>query len=228
MMSRSCPVSLLILCALVGPLMACNAVEGNGEFAQETRNTPLFDVIEVDGGEIEVITSVTHKPGQRQVSLLLEGDSNLLPLVETHISGRRLILDSECELDPSLPLRLRIAMPSLRAVEINGSGRVTVENVGAESVVVDVSGSGDVSLEGQVGTLRGDISGSGVIRARGLEARHAQIDISGSGRAFVCADERLSADVSGSGEVTYYCEPGQVDRDISGSGNIRPGREVSP
>jgi hypothetical protein len=68
-------------------------------------------------------------------------------------------------------------VPSLEAIEINGSGDVTSTVVG-ETLTMSISGSGDAELH-VTGTLQVDISGSGSVTHRG--GAEVDADISGSG-----------------------------------------------
>lgn len=211
---------------LLGAMLLASAcgIEGNGIPGEEQRELSTFQGLELSGGDIEVIASATHKPGQGRAQVIITGDENLLRHVRTRVHEGRLEVDSSDCLDPSLPLVVKVATPELRMVDISGSGKAEIRNIGAPSFEVDISGSGQVTLEGQVNTLNGDISGSGKIYARELEAERAMLDISGSGRAHVCAHELVRGDISGSGRVTYYCDPDKVERDISGSGKVRAGQ----
>ena len=47
--------------------------------------------------------------------------------------------------------------------------------------------------------------------------------ISGSGNATVTVSDRLDAQLSGSGQLTYYGNPPQVTQDVSGSGRVTKG-----
>ena len=48
------------------------------------------------------------------------------------------------------------------------------------------------------------------------------MDVSGSGNARVYASGSLNATISGSGNVGYSGNPANVEKDISGSGEISP------
>jgi hypothetical protein len=210
---------------IAGLLASACAIEGNGVPGRALREVALFEGVEIAGGDnLEVIVSATHKDDQRGAQLELVGDENLLEHIQTRVSGGRLVITTEDCLEPRLPLELRVAVPSLRAVDISGDGRLTARNLGAPSVEVDISGDGRVSLEGQANTLTAVISGDGRVLARGLEVERAHIGVSGDGSITTCVHERLEVQISGDGEVTYYCDPDAVDQDISGDGRVSAGQ----
>jgi hypothetical protein len=47
------------------------------------------------------------------------------------------------------------------------------------------------------------------------------VAVYGSGDVYVKANDRLSAKITGSGDVTYYGNPKDVNRRIYGSGSLR-------
>jgi hypothetical protein len=69
--------------------------------------------------------------------------------------------------------------------------------------VIDISGSGDASVDGDADDAQFTVTGSGDIAADRLVARKVAVSISGSGDARVNATEALDARVSGSGDVAY-------------------------
>ena len=76
-------------------------------------------------------------------------------------------------------------------------------------------------MSGSVEQLAVDLHGSGDIKAFDLAAKVATVKISGSGDAKVNVSKHLKATTSGSGSVLYKGHPENVDRDKSGSGEIR-------
>ncbi|WP_428268572.1 head GIN domain-containing protein [Haliangium sp.] len=110
---------------------------------------------------------------------------------------------------------------SLRLTSL-GSGAAEVEGR-TDSFNVHIAGSAEVTLRGQARRFDLDCSGSGAVRAKDLRVEEAGLDISGSGRVELCVTGTLDASVSGSGEVSYFCDPAQVTPRISGAGRVGPG-----
>jgi len=87
-------------------------------------------------------------------------------------------------------------------VDVSGSGEVFVGAVAAALVDVEISGSGEVGLEGSTDELVAEVSGSGDVRATATARAH--VEISGSGEVDVWGDpDQRSKDISGSGEVHW-------------------------
>lgn len=106
-------------------------------------------------------------------------------------------------------------------VRIHGSGDCEFHDLKSEEVFIRIHGSGDLVLDGKTGMLDAGIYGSGNIDARDLEAADVDINVFGSGDSRVTATERLTATVNGSGDVTYYGNPKDIDRQVRGTGRIR-------
>ncbi|MEP6559848.1 MAG: DUF2807 domain-containing protein, partial [Nakamurella sp.] len=73
------------------------------------------------------------------------------------------------------------------------------------------------------GTAKVTVTGSGHYNGSTLVTAQTEVDLNGSGDASVNATDRLSATVSGSGNVTYSGNPAQVSKNVSGSGDVVAG-----
>ena len=60
--------------------------------------------------------------------------------------------------------------------------------------------------------------------AQDMTAQDVTIRTSGSSDIETCVTGVLDVSTSGSGDVTYYCDPAKINANTSGSGNIRQGR----
>ena len=133
-------------------------------------------------------------------------------------------------------------------VELNGSGELTIEQTGTESLTIsaednllpklssEVSGdtlvlrqesnakiipSQPIKYSVTVKDLTGvAVSGSGRYQAEQLTSKTVKVDISGSGVASVRASDVLDIQMSGSGTLTYTGDPKQVTQQVSGSGKV--------
>lgn len=105
-------------------------------------------------------------------------------------------------------------------ITISGSGDVSIGDLGGDTVRVRISGSGNVEvLGGEVGEQDVTTGGSGDYEAGQLRSAEARVRISGSGSVTVQVDERLQADLSGSGDLCYVGSP-DVKRSVRGSGEV--------
>lgn len=228
------PVLVVLLAALPGCRISFDgpAVAGSGVTTTQTRSVPAFDRIDI-GGAYDVVVRV----GATR-SVVLAGDDNLLPLVRTEVRNGTLHIDSDEDLEPREDIRIEIGVEALDGVHSGGSSEVAVRDVRSPAFEASVSGSSELTANGEFGDLSaslsgsgeihmdgtadaidGDISGSGELDLLQVRARTARIDVSGSGDAAVQVSERLDVSVSGSGGVRYSGRP-QVTADVSGSGTV--------
>ena len=103
---------------------------------------------------------------------------------------------------------------------IRGSGDIKLPSLQTGIASFSIHGSGDVFAAGVADKVDVEIMGSGDVRTRKLIAREANVKIMASGDAEVYAREKLTATVSGSGEVRFAGSPANVSRTVRGSGTI--------
>ena len=211
-------------------------VNGEGPIETEQRPETGFNNIELDiAANVEIVNDSAF-------SVEVSDHENLVPHISTTVKGGTLIIRH----DPknfhvrNSEALIRIAMPALQALEINGSGNISVnsgfeglnsisvsgsgevvvdEPFITESLDMDISGSGKITVNGQADRLSISISGSGNIYGYGLEAQNAECEISGSGDAYLNVVKSLDARISGSGNINYTGQP-SISVHISGSGKV--------
>jgi hypothetical protein len=191
--------------------------EGSGVEASESREVDSFSRISLSGAADVVVTV-----GEAQ-AVTVRGDDNLLGDVKTEVDDGRLKISEDGQLDPKVGITVEITVPDLEEVDVSGAGDVTVEGLRGEVFRVDVSGAGNVEASGRVDRVEAEISGAGDVRLTELVARDATADISGAGSIRLHATESLTASVSGAGSVVYTGDPAKVETDVSGAGQVEPG-----
>jgi hypothetical protein len=175
-------------------------------------------------------------------AVLIEGEDNILPLIETKVSGGKLTISTKpnTSIRTTQALIVHITVPELSSIrltgsgnvdaknlasasldlEITGSGNIQIGSLGTPSLQAKISGSGDISIEGgNINSQTIGLSGSGNFEAKSLESRMADITISGSGDATLWVTDNLTANLSGSGDVNYYGTSG-LDKRVTGSGSV--------
>lgn len=218
-------ITLLILAAIGVVLLArdvlpgsstSSGVQGSGVAATSTRALPNFSGIDLAGSN-----NVTVMAGARQ-SVVVHADTNLLSRVTTQVKAGKLIIGDVGSFAAKSPMYVEVSVPSLAALDLSGSGNITVTGIKASRLTVTLPGSGDISASGSVTRLNISIDGSGNAQCSGLIARNVDVVVSGSGDIFVTATQSLDAKVAGSGAVLYSGNP-QVKTSITGSGDVTPG-----
>lgn len=231
-----CLVATLVTGCLVIDLNGCSAkkVKGSGNVVTETRQVPDFNRIHLKGsGKVFLI-------GGEAPSVEIKTDDNILPLIKTEVSDGKLVISNEHYNPRPTTLHYFITVKDLKGVAVSGSADITANSkIVSDNFSADISGSGDLRLELEVGRLESDISGSGSmrfsgkadlldasitgagsIRALDMQAKNVALKITGSGNCEVNASETLNVKISGSGDVKYRGSP-QISKKVTGSGNIR-------
>ena len=90
---------------------------------------------------------------------------------------------------------------------LNGSGDLVALKIKANSVNAILVGSGDMKLEGECETAVLSLSSSGDLIARNLIAQDVTASVIGSGDLSCHAIKKLTAKVSGSGDIRYKGNP---------------------
>ncbi len=210
-----------------------NSVQGSGNIITQEREVSDFSKIHLKGSGKVFLT-----PGEKQ-SLEIKTDDNIMPLIETNVSGKKLTIShGNHHLRPT-SFEVFITVKNLEGVAISGSGDVRGQNrFVTDAFYVEISGSGDVDLEVEANRLETKLSGSGSIHLAGkaedyavsisgsgeinafdVQAKNVSVKISGSGNCRVHAIESLDTKVSGSGDVYYKGRP-KIKTKMSGSGSL--------
>lgn len=217
---------IVLVLALILAGCGLNVVDGSGRIMTASPAVSGFEAVTLAGNGLIILSQ-----GQSE-ALTIEADDNILPHIETQVRNGVLIIgyddqDWNTFYRPSQPIRFNLTVKDLTALNVSGSGEirganittdrlelnlsgsghVAIESLEATDLTVDVSGSGEIDLAGRVDRQTVELAGMGAYRAGDLDSRVTRVTVSGSGQATVWAQERLTIDVSGSGQVNYYGDP---------------------
>lgn len=234
-----CAVLILLAAIVLGA--TARLVIGSGHVVRQTRAVSAFSEVSLEGsGSLTIEQTGTE-------SLTIEAEDNVLPHITSSVEGDRLVLAENAGVFvgiflPRAPIHYILTVKHLTAIDVSGSGEVTMTRLntsdlhldisGSGSLTLDtlaataldatISGSGDISVAGQIQRQGVTVSGSGSYRASDLASATAQVEVSGSGDVHVRVSNSLIARVSGSGNITYLGNP-QVTSNVSGSGSVSHG-----
>lgn len=215
-----------ILCALLGlaalGVAGCGIInigtQGSGHVKTESRLVSGFSRVSLSG----IGTLTIQQTGTESLSITT--DDNILPLIETKVSGDTLSIGAKSGESIGQVTRLDYALTvkSLRGLDISGAGTVNVMSLTTDSLEVTLSGATTATVSGQARSQTVQVNGAGSYEARDFATKTATISISGAGSASVSVSDTLDATISGAGSVTYYGSP-HVTQHISGAGSIKQG-----
>lgn len=215
-------------------------VKGDGDVVTQTLRLNSFSEIDLQ----EAINVHIHQGTEQLVTVT--GNSNIIALLETDVSGSRweIGFNRNCVKDYQLTIDITIA--SLSKVVLSGSGDMDIDEFsGNENLDISISGSGDVQLDafsdlkyfkallsgsGNIAALQPvddisdidvTVSGSGHVHIFKWITENSEILISGSGDIQTTTNTNMDVRISGSGDVYYQGYP-SIHTDISGSGDLVP------
>jgi hypothetical protein len=212
-------------------------IKGDGNIKTEDHSVSGFKNIDCDASADVYITQ------GEPAGVKVEGDDNLLPYIEIHQEGDRLIIRerSHVNLDPTDGIKIYVTSPEFASINASGAGdivgqtKLTNENelnlrlsgagdirmeVNAPTVVCTLSGAGSAYLKGQAKNVDIELSGVGSTHCYDLQAENTKVDVSGVGSAEVFASVKLDATVNGVGSINYKGNATDVSQHANGVGSI--------
>jgi Putative auto-transporter adhesin, head GIN domain len=202
-----------------------NGAKGSGVSATETRAMTQFSGVELTG-----VGKLILKVGEgSNYSVKVTADDNLLALIETKVAGDTLVigLKDAVSISNSSSFVYEVTAPKIEKLESSGAAAVEGSGFNGGKLALDVSGVGSVKLNGRVDEFRADLSGAGSLDSSSLIANDVKVELSGVGSADVHADQRIRANVSGLGSITWRGNATDVKTDVSGLGSVRKSGESS-
>lgn len=227
--------SAFLCCTLL--LQACSGLgceKGKGDVVKQVLTVAAFKGIAAQGSlEVRLTRASTQ-------AVEVEGQANLIALLTTEVKNGVWYIGTKKCYNTDKPFIVHIALPTIDMVSIQGSGdvkstgsfttpqlKVDVQGSGSVDLAIDakhvdavVQGSGDIRLKGSCGDLQATVQGSGDIDADELVATNVDATVQGSGDVDVNVTGQLSANVGGSGDITYKGTPTKVNKSVAGSGEV--------
>jgi hypothetical protein len=189
-------------------------VKGNGQLANERRAVVAATGIEVFG-PVTVDVRVGPAP-----MIEVWGDSNLLPLLRTEMSGDTLRVWTNGNLMPQQELRVRFTTPALTRIHAAGAGRLTVTDLNGARLSVVKNGTESMHLSGRVSNLDMLADGSGNLNASALYSGNASVNMSGTGFVSLgqVKGDALTVNVRGDGNFQANGTVQSVNAHVYGNG----------
>ena len=192
-----------------------SSAHGSGVPVTQARDVASFTSVELAGSN-----NVVVRVGASQ-SVVVKADDNLVDRVTTEVkSGALVIGKTPGSFSTKSPMSVEVTVPRLNALTLTGSGNIVGDDIEAESLKVDLPGSGTLTGTGTATRLDVTVGGSGVVQFTQLVAKDVRAAVSGSGSIFITATNSLDASISGSGAIVYMGNPQDVTRSVTGSGAI--------
>ena len=188
-------------------------VRGSGKRVMQKRQISPFTSISTEGMfEIEVTC-------QKDPSLEIEGDDNVLELVTADVSSNVLRLGNTKSYSTSEPVRIKITVPNLEGLSVSGAGRIEIKDVKNDKFEIDSNGAPNITVAGNTTVIDIDSNGAGKIDTHNLRASRGVVDSKGVSRIDLDVKDQLDITVSGPSFVTYRGDP-VVNKTVHGPGKV--------
>ncbi len=209
-------ITIILLAGYVILVAGCHlpGVRGNGHTKTEQRPIGAFANVETSGAfEIE------WQNGTPAVRITT--DENLLPYIQTNVSGDTLHLSTREHVWPTHGIKVVMSSPARTGARIRGVVKLTANQLSGPTFALESKGASEVFLDGNIDRLLVDMTGASQLVADRLQTKTAEISTTGAGDADVTVTDTLKVVITGAGKVTYSGNPGTIDRHIRGAGSIR-------
>lgn len=203
------------------------AAQGDRNYSPySARSEPITGVrkVKVDGAIKVFVMSGSN----RESSVTLSGPPELLADAVTRVEDGVLTIGfregADWSWNPGSGMNVVVLLPALEGIEtdgpaqvetvnvgvsvpkfaatVNGAGKISVDEVRAESVQLAVGGAGSIRIGGTAGDVAYALGGAGSIDAKRLRAATGAISLGGAGSVF--------ADISGAAQINVG-GPGRVE-----------------
>ena len=215
MRKLACLVLLTMLAMFAG---GCHGnfmaqIKGSGKRELQKRDVAPFTSISTEGAFTIEVTC------QKDQSLEVEGDDNVLEYVSTAVSGNVLRLKNTKSYSISEPVKVRISVPNLEGFSSNGAGRVDIKGLNNDKFKIDANGAPTIIVSGTTKVI--DIGANGAVKVdtTKLHASRGVVDTNGASRVDLDVTDQLDATVNGPSTVTYKGDP-VVNKTVRGPGKV--------
>ena len=225
--------------SFVGPIQfgdgGRETITGSGNQITETRT-----VSGVSRVELMIDANLEIQQGTQE-SLLVTGDDNILPVLQTNVVGGKLNIRYQPQVNvrgfnrPKLVLTVK----NLSELRLSSSGTVTVgqlttgnfnldltsscnvniQGIQADKITTNISSSGDITIQGAANSLVLRVTSSGNFQAGNLKLLNANVILTSSGEVTLWVVESLNVNISSSGNIAYYGSP-TIRQQITSSGQL--------
>jgi Putative auto-transporter adhesin, head GIN domain len=207
---------VLILLAVTG--VGCkhhlhSGVKGSGFRVVQPRQVQPFKSISSEGAfNVQVVC-------QKDLSLEIEGDDNVLDLIATDVSNNVLHLKNAKSYSVSEPIEIRISVPDLEGLSVSGAGKFEIKGMKNEKFEIDSDGAPQINVSGSTNVVDIDSNGAAKIDTHNLRAEKGIVDSKGVSDIEVDVRDQLDVTISGPSKVTYQGDP-SINKTIHGPGKL--------
>ena len=215
-------LSRLAACALCIFIIGCGMmnttppVVGSGIAKSEDRSISGVTKIRLSN-----IGTLTLKQSDKE-SLTVKGDDNILPLIESTVSGDTLTLRlaNNVSVQPKVGIEYIVEVKSLASLQIAGAATANLDALDGKTLELTLAGACKANLKGKVDSFQLSATGASSVNAADLACKKATVSVTGATSATVNAAESLDVNATGACTVTYLGDP-TVKKSVVGASSVK-------
>jgi Putative auto-transporter adhesin, head GIN domain len=189
-------------------------VTGSGKREMQKREIAPFTSISTEGAFTVEVTC------QKDLSLEVEGDDNVLQFVTSEVGSNVLRLKNTKNYSTDEPVKFKISVPNLEAISVNGAGKIEIKGMNNEKFEIDANGAPSIIVSGNTKLVDIDTNGAGQINTNRLHTLRAVVDSKGVSKIELDVADQLDVTVSGPSSIIYRGDP-VVNKTVHGPGKVQ-------
>ena len=186
---------------------------GSGKRELQKRHVAPFTSITTEGAFTVEITC------QKDQSLEVEGDDNVLEFVTSEVNNNILRLKNTKNYSTGEPVKFKISVPNIEGIVVSGAGRIDIKGLNNDKFEIATNGAPTITVAGSSKAIDFAINGAGKIDATKLHAARGTVSANGATRIDVDVTDQLEVGVNGPSTVTYKGDP-VINKTIRGPGKV--------
>lgn len=188
-------------------------IRGSGKRETEKRQIAPFTSIMTEGAfDITVAC-------QKDLSLEVEGDDNVIEYVSTEVSNNVLRLKNTRSYSVNEPVKVKLSVPNLEGLSVSGAGKIEIKGMNNEKFQIDSNGAPAINVSGTTKLIQIHSNGAGKIDTHNLRASRGVVESNGVSRVDLYVADQLDVTVSGPSSVFYQGDP-VVNKNVRGPGKV--------
>ena len=223
---------ILMVCLLVVLLAACTSVTGSGNLVSRSFDLDGFSRIDASSGaQVEVTRG-------DEFSVDVEVDDNVASKLDLSVSGDTLRIRLDIDSQINITFRVKVTMPELTGVTLNGGSSLRGELAGEDLTVnlnggsslrgelagddltVNLNGGSKATLTGTAGRMTIDVNGGSQALLGDLAAGDVELTANGGGSIEINTSGRVSGRANGGARVTVTGSPTLVNVETDGGAQV--------
>jgi hypothetical protein len=189
-------------------------IRGNGHIKTDERTISAFADIDASGAFI--IEWQNGAPALRVTT-----DENLLPYIDSYVSGDTLHLHTREQIWPTHRVKVVVSSATRTGAKLSGAVNLNAPQIAGQKFALESRGASQVNLDGSIDELLVDMTGASELFANGLQTKTAEISTTGAADTEISVSETLKVAITGAGKVSYSGNPKTIEKHITGAGSIR-------